>query len=187
MTTIKQFVESYANGYNMHQDENMEQFKQVRDYLKDSKTREATIKELKEEGKTIKLDSARREFIALVSMTEAFYALPDRTVNLTAINYDNLKRVVRLSKYVIRNYDGDMTKVNGLGKVYETGMSSYRYNNLLEEQCKILTDAIRVETTPTVLTTEKALVMADTMTVEVKTALLERLLHDLGYSMEDVA
>ncbi len=187
MTTTVQFVNSYAIGYNQRSADNKAQFTQVLDLLKTKATREATTKELLVLAKGIKLDSARRELQALVRSVVAYLDMGTQVVNFNNITYDNLKRVVRVSKYLTKHYEGDMAKLEPL-KVWNSGMSQWRYNNDLEVAVRALSDSIKVEPKQEMVTVESALVYLDTVkSTEVKTAMLERLMSELGYSMKEVA
>lgn len=180
----------FEENYKAHSDDNKGQFKTVWDMVKtiDKDARVKEVKAMKKASETIELNSARREYKGVLNMTEQYALLPDRYVNLTAITYENLTRVLKLVARVVKYYEGDIEgKLEGVSTIYIDGMSPHRYNNLLEDKCKALATALPAITKEVELTDEAVLLYADKMSVANKTAMLERLLHDLGYSMQDVA
>lgn len=188
-TTYLKLAQNFGHLYDAHSEDNKGQFKAVWAVVTTipKANRIAEVKKMMKASETIALNSARREYKATVNMCKAYATLPDRTVNLTAVTFENLTRVLKLVTRVVKHYDGDLTKIESIGSIYLPGMSPYRYNNLVEAKCKALNEALPAPTQGSVMTIEQALVQADTMTVEVKTAMLERLMNDLGYSMADVA
>ena len=180
---------AYSIQYNLNSNDNKQQFLSVWEVVKsihkDSRVEE--VKLMKQVAKeAIKLDSARREYNKLLSNIEAYALLPDRYINLSAISYENLVRVLKLVVRVTKYYDGDMTKIDTLSPVWESGMSSYRYNNALEEVCKKLNEALPAIVV-TKVTVESALLYLDGLDLTVKRAMLERLLADFHMTEEEVA
>ncbi len=181
---------AFALSYSKHSTDNKAQFQAVWDTIKvipkESRVEEVKLMKKASES-TIKLDSARREYKKVLTMAEQFAMLPDRHINLTRVTFDNLKRVLSLVNRVEKHYEGDMTKLVELTTVYKVDRSPHNYNNDYEKVCKKLNDALPAIVVQKAVTTEDALLYADTLGVAVKTALFERLLADLGYSIAEVA
>ncbi len=183
-------AQTYAMSYSKHSTDNKAQFQGVWDTLKaiPKEERVAEVKLMKKASEsTINLDSARREYKKLLTMGENYAMLPDRHINLFKVTFENLKRALGLVNRVVKHYDGDMTKLVALSEVYKGDMSAHRYNNEYEKACKKLNEALPAKIELKAVTTEDALLYADTLGVAVKTALLERLLADLGYALKEVA
>lgn len=178
MSIVKEFVAHYNTTHTTAEGANKEEFTQVKELLKNKKKRAEVAKELKKVSEdAIKLDSMRREFKKLVNNVVAYYNIPPHSVNYTEVNYDNLKRVIKLSKYVEKHYDSDYRKLSPLTTVWEKGMSSYRYNNGLEQAAKELVDSLRVTKKET---PDQAYKYLDRCSHEAKVALLDKLKEELG-------
>ena len=183
-------AQAYALNYSAQSTDNKTQFTNIWDVIKTipKESRVAEVKLMKKASEdTIKLNSARREYKKLLTAVENYALLPDRHVNLMKVTFENLNRVLSLVGRVKKHYDGDMTKLGELTTVYKSDMSAYRYNNDYEKMCRKLADALPAKVELKMVSTEDALLYADTLDVTVKTALLERLLSDLGYSIAEVA
>lgn len=183
-------AQKFAINYSVHSTDNKAQFTDAWNIVKlfPKESRVAEVKLMKKASEaTIKLNSARREYKQLLTMVENYATLPERHYNLTKGTFENLSRVMKLVVRLNKHYEGDMSKLAPLGEVYTSDMSAHRYNNEYEKAVKKLLEAYPAIVTAKDMTVEQALVQADTMTIEVKTALLERLLTDLGYSMNEVA
>lgn len=189
-TTYITLAQAFALHYGQHDTDNKQQFTNIWDVVKgfDKKVRVDQVKEMKKASEaTIKLNSARREYKALLTMAENFALLPDRHINLFKCTYENLGRALKLVVRINKHYEGDMTKIASLEDVYDSSMSAHRYNNEYEKAVKALTEKYPAIVKEDAITTEQALLYADKLGVTAKTALMERLMHDLGYSMQDVA
>ena len=180
---------AYAIQYAYQSNDNKAEFLKVWDMVKaiPKESRVAEVKLMKKASETIKLNSARREYGKLLTMCTNYALLPDRHINLSSISYENLTRVLGLVNRVVKHYKGDMTKLEKLSTIYEVGMSGYRYNNNVENRCKELAEALPAIIKLKPVTTEDALLYLDTVDITVKTAMLDRLLADLGYDLAEVA
>ena len=181
---------AYSLAYGLQSADNKSQFMGIWDVVKaiPKASRVAEIKLMKKASEeTIKLNSARREYKSLLTAVENYAQLPDRHINLTMVSYENLRRAIGLVSRVVKHYDGDMTKLTKLSEVYKSGRSAHNYNNEYEDACKKLAEQLPAVVDAKVYTPEEVLLYADKLDVTAKTALFERLLHDLGYSMSEVA
>jgi len=179
-------AQAFEANYKVHSESNKEQFLAVWEVAKrfEKKERVAQLGLMKKASEKIELNSARREYKALLTMAEEYASLPPMMVNLVAITFDNLSRVLRLVKRMNKHYEGDMNKLQPIA-IYEAGMSDFRYNNLLTEKCQRVSEKYPTITKAHVVTVEEALVYADTLNVTAKRALLERLMADLGIEVEE--
>lgn len=185
-TTYITLAQEFSLHYQTQDTDNKQQFTSIWDVVKgfDKKDRVAQVKEMKKAAEaTIKLNSARREYKALLTMAENFALLPDRHINLFKCTYENLSRAIKLVVRINKHYEGDMTKIASLENVYDSSMSGYRYNNEYEKAIKALVAKYPAIVKEESTTTEAALLYADKLGVAAKTALMERLMHDLGYSL----
>lgn len=182
-------VTQYAIRYNLNSSDNKVEFFAMWDVVKviPKEQRVEEVKLMKTAATAhIKLNSARREYNKLLTSVQAYALLPDRYINLTAISFENLSKTLRLVSRIAKHYDGDMTKLSIISAIWEHGMSAYRYNNVLEDKLLRVSEQCPALTTHKV-TTEQALVYLDGVDIVVKQAMLERLLHDFGYSVSEVA
>ena len=138
-------VTAHVEFYGNHSEGNKAHFKTFYDLVKAKKTRVTTVTALGEASKKIVLESSKREFIANVKMAVAFADI-QAVMNLTAVNWDNLKRGVRLYSKVLKNFKEDEVKefIKDLGEVWDKDMSEFRYNNTLETTLKNLNEKYTV-------------------------------------------
>jgi len=105
MMTNKDIVSSFGKNYTKESNNNKAEFTKVYDVLKVKGTREGNVKELLELAKGIKLDSARRTFIAVVR-NAIVYCEVNNLVNFGYVTYDNLKSMIKTAKYVNQHHNG---------------------------------------------------------------------------------
>ncbi len=184
--TNKDIVSSFNKNYTKESNNNKQEFTKVYDVLKIEDTREGNTKELLELGKSIKLDSAKREFNALVRNV-LMYVEVNNLVNYGYVTYDNLKSMIKVAKYTKQHHEGDYSKISKIGNVWDKGMSAHRYNNELATCIIEVYESIKVEVTPHKVTIEESLVYIDTVGIGVKKAMLERLMSEFGYEVSEVA
>lgn len=188
-TKYIELASAYAIQYNYQSNDNKAEFTKVWDMVKTipKPERVAELKLMKKASETIKLNSARREYGKLLTMCTNYAMLPDRYVSMSNVSFENLTRVLGLVNRVNKHYEGDMTKLEGISKVYEYGMSGYRYNNGLEAKCKALAEALPAIIDTKAITEEQALLYLDKVSITTKRAMLARLMADLHIEEEVAA
>ena len=163
---------------------NKNEFDKFYSMVKAKDTREVQVKALNEASKGIVSDTQRRGFTSMMRLAVA-YTEVNTVCNYSMVEWENLKRVVRLHKYVKQHHnDSAVSHVQDkLSKVYEKGMSPERYNNGLSA----LLDTLKEEYTvvvPKEVTYTKVYKEVEQLSDKDKEELLAKLMLELGYEVE---
>ena len=137
-TTYLKIAQDFERTYLQHSEDDRGYFLQVWGVVKEHKPkkRAEVAKAMVKTAETIKSDMARRNYKSLVNMVLVYSYLPDRYINLTYIEFENLKRVLRLVKRLKKYYSEGVEALKPISEIWESGMSDYRYNNLLAVELK---------------------------------------------------
>lgn len=165
---------------------NKAEFNKVYELIKFEEGRDEAVKALSEASKGITLESRKREFNRVLQMAIVYCSM-NKAVTYSLVSWDNLKTVVRLYRYVAKNYDEAICqRVIKELDVYSKGISMERYNNALETKARVLKELYKVAEVKKSVEFEQVLVEVDTLTQEEKRQLLARLMEEVG-SMEVAA
>ena len=174
-------AQDFERGYMTQSDENKATFLSLWTVVKKHKPkeREGFVKELIKASATIKSDNARRAYKSVLNQCLTYQYLPDNWVNMTAIEWDTLKRVLTITKRVINHYNDGVTAVKPISTVWESGMSPHRYNTLLNEKLKELYEEYPAPSKVEQVTYDKVYNTVEKLSVEDKRKLLEQLTKEL--------
>jgi len=167
---------------------NKTEFDKFYSMVKLEETREEGYKAMLEASKDIKSDNQRRGYKSMMSMAIA-YCEVNTVCNYKLVDWENLKSMVRLYKYVAKHHSEVARGLvkDKLSNVWTKGLGGYSYNNALTAKLDALKEEYKVETKVLVPTYTKVFNDVEKLNDNDKEAILLSLMEELGYEVGSVA
>lgn len=158
-----------------------ELFEQYFDFIKIKSTRQENIKKLNEFKKNFNNEVNIREHNQLLKLAIDYSEMKDRTVNLRCANWDNIKRVVKLYRQIIKKSKEDAENFcETMGNnTWEKGMSCDRYNLILSDKLKEIKKSYMSTTEKQALGIEEIWEAIEFLSAEDKKTILDKLTSEI--------
>lgn len=170
---------------------NKAEFDVFYDRVKFVEGREAQVKAHKEASKAIVSDTQRKGFVAMLNLAVDYVEI-NTVCTYSLIEWEVLKKAVRLHKYVVKHHDEEAQEIvrNKMDTVFTKGISPERYNNGLNALLDTLKEEYTVEPKAEDVYTRvfnDVSKLDDNAKEAILLSLMEELGYEVGYPEESVA